>query len=188
MNNKRINEFYSNPIIAAVRNKEDLQDSFQTEVSTVFILHSSILNVKELVDMSRENKKNVLIHVDMVDGLGNDSEAVKFVADLVKPDGIISTKTNIIKYAKEYGLYTVQRCFCVDSAAIRTGIRSVEQISPDAVELLPGVVPRVVSKFISSVGKHIITGGMVQTKDDIIASLNAGAIAVSTSCKELWNM
>ncbi len=33
----------------------------------------------------------------------------------------------------------------------------------------------------------IITGGLIMDKEDVIQSLNAGAIAVSTSNKNVWN-
>lgn len=179
--------FYNNPIIAAARNKLDLEDSFRSNVVTVFLLHSSIMNVKYFVEMCKKNGKYVLVHLDMIDGLGSDMEAIRFINDEVKPNGVISTRTNVLKHAKECGLYTIQRCFCVDSAAVRTGIKSAEQISADAIEVLPGISTKVIRKYVSQLNRPIITGGLISTKEDIIASLNAGAIAVSTSCKELWN-
>ena len=179
--------FYNNPIIAAVRNKSDLEDSFQSNVSTVFILHSSILNARHLVELCREHGKYVLVHLDMVEGLGSDMEAVRFIKEVVNPHGVISTRTNVLKHARECELYTIQRCFCVDSAALRSGIKAAEQICPDAIELLPGIVSKAVYKFVSQLNRPIITGGLISTKEDIIASLNAGAMAISTSCKDLWN-
>lgn len=180
-------KFFDNPIIAAVRDMEDLEVSLQSKVSSIFLLTGSLLNIKKVVDQCLKENKNVFLHIDMIEGLASDIGAIRYLAEDVRPSGIISTRNNIIKHAKEYGFFTIQRYFCVDSLALNTGIKSIEQADPHAVELLPGIIPRVVAQVVRKVKKPIITGGMVTSKTDVIEALNAGAAAVSTSCKELWN-
>lgn len=55
--------------------------------------------------------------------------------------------------------------------AFRTGIRTIEQTNPDVVELLPGVIPKAVTYIVSQLKNPINTGGMVTTKEDVIAAL-----------------
>jgi glycerol uptake operon antiterminator len=179
--------YFANPIIAAVRDGRDLEESLQSDVSSIFLLTGSLFNIKQLV-LQCQGRKYVFLHVDLIEGLDNDAGAIQYLAEAVKPDGIISTRNQVIKYGKEMGLYTIQRYFCMDSLALRTGIKSIEQTNPDIVELLPGIIPRAVAYLTSQIKKPIITGGMVTTKEDVVENLKNGAIAVSTSCKRLWNM
>jgi glycerol uptake operon antiterminator len=180
------NRYFDNPIIAAVRDINDLEESLQSNVSAVFLLTGTLLNIKQLV-LQCKGKKYVFLHADLIEGLSNDLGAIRYLAEVVKPDGIISTRNNVIKYGRELGLYTIQRYFCMDSLALHTGIKAIGQANPDAVELLPGIIPRVVAYMVSQVKKPIITGGMILTKEDVVEALKKEAVAVSTSCKELWN-
>ena len=179
--------YFANPIVAAVRDSKDLEQSLQSDVSSIFLLTGSLLNIKQMVSQCRGHKY-VFLHVDLIEGLANDAGAIRYLAEAVKPDGIISTRNQVIKYGRELGLYTIQRYFCMDSLALRTGIKSIEQTSPDTVELLPGIIPRAVKYLTSQIKQPIIAGGMVTTKEDVVENLKNGAVAVSTSCKELWNM
>ena len=67
------------------------------------------------------------------------------------------------------------------------GDQSHGQANPDAVELLPGIIPRVVEYVATQVEKPVITGGMIISKADVLEALKREAVTVSTSCKELWN-
>lgn len=185
--NDQTEVFFRNPIIAAVRDSKFLQEAINSEATSIFLLTGSLLNIDAIVNFCKERHKFVFIHTDLVEGLGNDYGGIKYIAERVKPDGIISTRNNVIKIAKEFGIYTIQRYFFVDSMAIHTGIKSIEQNNPDAVEILPGVIPRAVKQIVAHVRKPVITGGMVAFKEDVLASLQSGAVAVSTSCLKLWN-
>jgi len=183
----RTEKFFSNPIIAAVRDEKNLQKAIESRVSAIFLLTGNLLNLSALVIPCKKRQKYIFIHTDLVEGLGNDTGGVRYIAERIKPDGIISTRNNVIRSAKQFGVFTIQRYFCVDSLALHTGIKSIEQTGPDAVEILPGIIPRVVEYMTTHVKKPIITGGMVACKKDVMVSLRSGAIAVSTSCLELWD-
>jgi glycerol uptake operon antiterminator len=178
--------YFANPIIAAVRDVSDLEESLQSNVSAVFLLTGTLLNIKQLV-LQCKGKKFVFLHADLIEGLGNDILAMRYLAEVVKPDGVISTRSNVIKYGRELGLYTIQRYFCMDSLALHTGLKVIGQANPDAVEILPGIMPRVIEYVAAQVKKPVITGGMVISKADVVEALKREAVAVSTSCKELWN-
>ncbi len=178
--------YFDNPIIAAVRDICDLNEALRSNVSSIFLLTGTLLNIKDIVTECK-GKKFIFLHVDLIAGLDSDFEALRYLAEAVRPNGIISTRNNVIKNGKVMGFCTIQRYFCMDSLAFRTGIRTIEQTNPDIVEVLPGVIPKAVAYMVSQLKNPIITGGMVTTKEDVIAALQNGAIAVSTSCKELWN-
>lgn len=57
---------------------------------------------------------------------------------------------------------------------------------PDYIEMLPGVIPELISEVRERTGIPIINGGLIRTKKHIENALAAGAIAVTTSDKTLW--
>ena len=100
-------------------------------------------------------------------------------------DGIISTRSHLIRAAKELGLITVQRFFALDSQ----GVDSIEEVlhasSPTLVEIMPGIAGKVIKRF--SKGKvPVIAGGLIESKPEVMEALSQGALAVSTRKKELW--
>ncbi len=87
----------------------------------------------------QEHDKLVFIHIDLMVGLGRDKEAVKYLAYNELCDGIISTKGQLVKEAMKYDLMGIQRLFLLDSEALRTGRSMLDNNSPSAIEVLPGV-------------------------------------------------
>ena len=56
----------------------------------------------------------------------------------------------------------------------------------DAVDILPGTMPRVISRLCGHLDQPLIASGLLVDKQDVMAALSAGASAVSTTCEELW--
>lgn len=177
-----------NPIIAALPHMDRFEEVLSSPAEVVFILSGKILEISEKVRMLKEKDKKVFVHIDLIDGLGKDLSAVDYIQQVVKPEGIISTRNNLIRYGKEIGLVTVQRLFLVDSLAFESGIKMIESHGPDFVEVMPGIIPRAIVELKKKIRQPIIAGGMISDKEDIIQALKAGAIAVSTSKKELWEI
>ena len=88
--------------------------------------------------------------------------------------------------AKEEGLLTVQRFFIVDSKAILTAYDAINASNPDMVEIMPGLMPEIIKKFVEKVKPSIIAGGLISTREQIEQALKAGASAISTGKEELW--
>jgi glycerol uptake operon antiterminator len=182
-----IESIKENPIVAGVRHGEDLQLALDSGVSTVFILNTDIFNVKSVVSRVKAAGKNVLVHIDFVEGLGKDQKAIDFIAQHAKPDGILTTKSQNIKYAREIGLFAIQRFFLIDSLSFKTTIRTIQSFQPDMIEIMPAVMPGVIKNIVAETNNMpVIAGGLINTKKDIIEALNAGALGVSTGKKELW--
>jgi glycerol uptake operon antiterminator len=56
----------------------------------------------------------------------------------------------------------------------------------DAIEILPGIIPKIIENLKERIPKPIIAGGLISDDDDIHKSLHAGAAAVSTIKSRLW--
>lgn len=177
-----------NPIIGAIRNADSDIDNIPQNIEVVFLLSSSILTIRDRVQDLREAGKKVFVHVDLIDGLGRDNTAVSYIKDTVKPDGIISTKNNLLRYGREIGLVTVQRLFLIDSLSFETGVNIIKNYRPDFVEVMPGIIPSAIEELSQQIDQPIIAGGMLNRKHEIIQALNAGATAISTTNRELWTL
>ncbi len=186
VDNYIIEKIRSFPIIAAVRSIDDLSDVYSSNSEVIFLLTSNILILKDTIDDIKQHNKMVFIHFDLVEGLGKDYKAVEYLKEVVKPDGIISTRNNILTYAKELGMPCIERIFLLDTQALKTGLNSIKQIEPTAIEVMPGVAHNVTRELATEVYHPIIAGGLVKTKEDVINALASGAVAVSTSEKSLW--
>lgn len=188
MRNIIIERIEENPIIAAVRDEKDLDAAIDSQVTTIFLLHADIFNIQRLVDRIRENGKSALIHIDFLEGIGRDNKAVDYIAEVIRPDGIISTKSSHIKYAREKGIFTIQRFFIVDSLSYDTTIKTVMSVQPDMIEIMPGIMPSVLRRISRKLSLPVIAGGLIESKQDIMEIVKAGALGASTGKKDLWSL
>jgi len=175
-----------NPIIAAVRDINDIMFAVHSPVTTIFILGGDILSIDEMVSSVLNSGKIVFIHIDLVEGIGKDAAGIKYLARYIKPHGLISTRNHLLKLAAEEGLVTIQRMFLVDSTSFQSGIKMIHASQPDLVEVMPGLVPKAIQSLRNEIHQPVIAGGMITCKEDIIHALQGGALAVSTSNKKLW--
>lgn len=172
-------------VIAAVRTKEELEDALKSPVSMIFHLNPNILTLTTTIDQVHEAGKKLLIHMDLADGIGKDRAGIYF-AKKAGVDGIISTRVKIIKDAREAGLYTVQRFFAVDSQSVQTTIEAAKNARPNMIEIMPGMMEKVIVRLKQEIDIPVIAGGLVETKNEIKTAMTAGATAVSTGVRELW--
>ena len=112
----------------------------------------------------------------------------KSLIALCHPDGIISTHPSLIRRARHQGLLTIQRAFILDSLSLNNLSGQLEQGKPDFVEILPGIMPRVITEISTRTRVPVIAGGLLRDKADVMAAMRAGASAVSTSAPELWDI
>lgn len=177
-----------NPVIAAIRSEDDLEQVIQSRVKIVFVLYGSLLTLADICKVLRDASKTVFVHVDMIEGLKGDMAGINFICQFTAPDGIVSTRVNIIKYARQFHLKTILRVFLLDSLSLKTGIKNILETSPDAVEVMPGIACRIIHEMDSQVTVPVIAGGLIVKKDQVLEALSNGAIAISTSKAELWDL
>ena len=181
--------FAGQPIIAAVKDDLELERALLSEVIAVFVLFGDILSIGGIVSRINKQGKHAFVHVDLVEGLSSREIAVDFIAASTAADGIISTKSAMISRAKSHGLIAIQRFFLLDSLAIRGIERQIRQKdSADFIEVLPGLMPKIILSLTSSLTTPVIAGGLVSDKEDVVAALAAGAIAVSSTNERVWSM
>ena len=176
------------PVIAAVQNERDIDVAISSGAGTIFLLCADIFNAGELVRKVEKAGKKAIIHMDFLEGIGRDTKAIDYIAREIRPHGIISTKSSHIKVAASKGLFTVQRFFLIDNKSFEMAIKNVASFRPDMVEIMPGVMPSVISRMNSKISIPVIAGGLIDSEQDVRDALAAGAVGVSTGKKALWSL
>ncbi len=176
----------AHPVIAAVRDMEGVQRAAMSPVRAVFVLGGSILNLEALCGAVQRSGKRVFVHLDLCEGLGKDAAGVDWCVRYARPDGVISTRSPLLRRASEKGLMTIQRLFLMDSASLSHGAKLLSAAAPDMVEVLPALVPKAITRLSRELKRPIIAGGMATEPAEVALALEAGALAVSTSERALW--
>nr|MBO2507015.1 glycerol-3-phosphate responsive antiterminator [Bacillota bacterium] len=175
-------------VIPALRHDRDLEAALRSPSRVLFLLNADLRTLRPVVDRCRAAGKAVFVHYDLVAGLSADRSGVAFLAGYARPDGLISTRSAVARFSKDSGVQTVLRIFALDSAALATALEVIERTAPDAVEVLPAVLPSWVFAEIRRVHRGpVIAGGLVRNRDDVRRALAAGASAVSASSPALWS-
>lgn len=174
------------PVIAAVKNEAQLARALAAECEVVFLLFGDILNIAGLTRRVRAAGKFPVVHMDLINGLSPREIAVDFLAETTQTGGVISTRPQLVRRAKELGLFTVLRVFVIDSMALESLSRERMGAEPDVLEILPGVMPEVLRRICARSPVPVVAGGLLSTKRDVLAALEAGVVAVSTTAESLW--
>ncbi len=174
------------PVIAAVKSEEGLARSLECESRVVFVLYGDLVTIPAITARIRKAGKTAFVHIDLVDGLASREVAADFIAQTTSADGIISTKPGIIRHAHTAGLLTVQRFFLLDSIALQNARKQLEGDAADFIEVLPGVMPKIIRRLAADTQKPLIAGGLINDKEDVLSALSAGAAAVSSTNPDVW--
>ena len=173
------------PIIAAGR--DDMwQAALASPAEVLFMLGANLLSVADRIAEAHEKGKYVLVHIDLAEGIGKDKTGIEYLRS-VGADGIISTRAGIIRSAREAGLLTVQRFFALDSQGIGGIGDMLESSRADMLEIMPGVIGKVIAKFAGG-RVPVIAGGLIEDKAEVPEALANGAVAVSTGSSSLWSL
>jgi len=172
-----------NPVIAAVTD-EKWPLAVESPAQVIFYLSANILTVEERVKTAHAAGKYVMVHLDLAEGIGKDRAGMRYLARC-GVDGVISTKAQLIRYAKEQNLITIQRFFALDSKGMESIEEMLRNTNPHLMEIMPGVIGKAIARFRKS-GIPVIAGGLIESKQEVTEALSAGATAVSTGQQTLW--
>lgn len=188
MNQRVFDRMVDSPVIAAVKDGAGLEVSCKAEeIQVLFILFGDICNITQIVKKAKDAGKLVFVHMDLIQGLSAKDVAVDFIKKNTQADGIITTKPALIPRAKELGLCTVLRFFVLDSLALEN-VQRQQGVKPDFIEILPGVMPKIIRRLCKHSRVPIIAGGLIADREDVVNALDAGAFSVSTTNQQVWFM
>lgn len=186
MSEKLLPALLKRQVIPALRSPNDLALALDLGLPAVIMLKGDIFDIERLAAQA-QGRASVLLHIDLMDGIGRDKAGLAFLKQQFGIAGIVSTRSSLVKEARHLGLISILRLFVLDSAAYTTGINLLNTLQPDAVEMLPGVaVPYIKEELARDVHSPIIASGLIKNTATIREMLAAGASAVSTSQSALW--
>ncbi|AST95303.1 glycerol-3-phosphate responsive antiterminator [Shouchella clausii] len=173
---------FTQPFIHALTDSQQENRCRNSNVDTIFLLTGKMHLLPDQVYCFQKQNKKVFVHVDLISGIESHTpDGMRYIAEVIAPDGIISTRSQSIIQAKKCGLKTIQRVFLIDTQAMEKAVQTVNKIKPDAVEAMPGLMPRVIKELVEMTTVPIVAGGLFKTKQEMESALHAGAVAVSAS-------
>ena len=185
---RRLAEF---PCGAAVKLDDDLRDDLDAALEgrpgVLFVLRGNGLELAPVVHRIHSAGKLAAVHLDLVDGLSTDTAGVRWLVRC-GADAIISSQGQAVGSARAEGVVAIQRVLCSTRGALELGLAAVTRAQPDIVELLPGVIlPEVADLVLPRLTVPLLAGGFIRAAADVRSVLAAGALAVTTSERALWN-
>ncbi len=184
MHNGIIDILERTPIIAATDHGGWMQ-AVDSDAEVIFHLGANINTVAQDIHAAKQRNKTVFIHIDLAEGIGKDKFGIEWLVSL-QADGIITTRSQLVRAAHDCGIMAVQRFFILDSKGMHSIAETIENTKPELIEIMPGVIPKALRIF-SGQGIPVIAGGLIETKAEATSALSSGALAVSTGKKKLWN-
>lgn len=175
-----------NPIIMAIQCDDDFSMLRNNENTVVFIHYGDIMTIPSIVKTVKAMGKYAFVNIDMIDGVSGSKTAVDFFK-MIGVDGIISTKPNLLKYAKTRGILTILRTFVIDSKSWRGIDKMMEASRADVINVVPGwgrIIQWTTERFV----EPVIASGLICEKDLVMEALNCGAIAICTTNHDVWEM
>ncbi len=174
-------------IIPAVRAPQFLAQGVKSPGKIVYFLFGNPEDIGEMADLVLAAGKVPIVNVDLAEGLARDEAAISFLVHR-RVQGVASTHPEPLRAARNLGLFAIRRTFLLDSAALESALRSLDQFEPDALEVLPGMsAPRIVDQL----RQHypylpVIAGGLVRTLREVEELIGKGVESVSVSDYRLW--
>ncbi|MFC4388744.1 glycerol-3-phosphate responsive antiterminator [Gracilibacillus marinus] len=175
-------------VLPAIRKMKDFEKVLESDLKHVIFLDTRISQLYRLVRLAKQANKQILIHADLISGLKVDQYGMEYLIREVKVDGVISTRNSVVSLAKKNNIIAIQRLFALDSLALQNNIKLVKQSKPDYIEVLPGIIPSVINEVAVATEVPIIAGGLIRNRDQIDEALASGAVAITTSNNELWQV
>jgi glycerol uptake operon antiterminator len=173
-------------IVKSIRDLDDLPIALETPNEFIFLQTGSLSTIVDVTNASKKHGKYVILHFDLIEGISKDAHGLKWLVENAKIDAISTTRTSLIRNIKSYGILAAQQMFLLDNHSITTGLNLVEKCKPDFMVVMPGLMPTVIEKITSNIKCPLIVGGLINKYSQAISVLDAGATAVATSDKKLW--
>jgi glycerol uptake operon antiterminator len=73
LNNEILDDVKKCPVIAAIRDIDDVDTALSRKIQCVFLLTGSILNIKYVVHCIKKARKRAFLHLDLVEGISKGS-------------------------------------------------------------------------------------------------------------------
>jgi glycerol uptake operon antiterminator len=174
------------PVAAAVKSSEDMQVALESDALLLFVLKGDAFQIEPSVAQAHQKGKGIVIHIDLVSGIGKDRAGIQYLRE-IGVDGVITSRSQLVAAGRAEGLVTIQRLLLIDDSALETGVRTMARAAPDFIEVLPGIIfPEVASILQQMLPGPFIAGGFIRNATEVASIEAAGAVLSSSSTYALW--
>lgn len=174
-------------IIPAISTHQTLRTFLKTDHEVGILMNFQLAQLEGLIQEMRDAAKKVFVHLELIKGLSNDEYGAIYLIQHFNVDGIITTKPKVIEMCQKRGTYAIMRFFLKDTLSLEQSLEMMTHQHPDAIEILPAI-PKMVHLVKNQISIPVILGGLISTPEEVDAAYQVGAMAVTTSNKELWNI
>ena len=177
----------TSPCCAAIVDGAAVDAALGSRVGILFILRADGLALVPLIERIHRAGKLVAVHLDLVDGLRADRTAVRWLAR-AGADAVISSRGELMRAVQREGMVAIHRLLLVRQGLLEPGFAAVARSGADIVEVLPGAILPDVRPLLPDLRVPLLAGGFIRTEGEARAVLAAGAVGVTTSSRELWDL
>src|SRR5260221_7954792 len=118
------------PVAAAIKSNEDMQVALDSQALLLFLLKGDAFELSQFIMQAHQRGKGVVVHVDLVSGIGKDRAGIQYLRQ-IGVDAVITSRSQLVAAGRAEGLVTIQRLLLVDDAALDTGVRTIARAAPD---------------------------------------------------------
>ncbi|MFL5702599.1 MAG: glycerol-3-phosphate responsive antiterminator, partial [Ktedonobacteraceae bacterium] len=83
------------PVAAAIKAQEDMQVALDSDARLLFLLKGDAFQLAPFVRRAHECGKGVVVHVDLVSGIGKDRAGIQYLRQ-IGIDAIITSKSQLV--------------------------------------------------------------------------------------------
>src|SRR5947207_449737 len=178
---------YRFPVAAALKSSDDIQPAMDSDAQLLFMLKGDAFQLAPFVIQAHRLGKGIVVHVDLVSGIGKDRAGIQYLHQ-IGVDAIITSRSQLVSAGHAEGLVTIQRLLLVDDSALETGVRTIARAAPDIVEVLPGIIfPEIAPILQRLLPGPFIAGGFIRSAAEVARVQAAGGILSSSSTYTLWH-
>jgi len=180
-------KFVKQSVVPSARTMEELENIIEkSDHEMIMVKFGDVNTLPGILDFIKKNHRKVLLHHDSLRGLARDYQGLEYLANL-GVQYLITTKPQMVKSIRKLGMHPLLCLFLIDSDALRTGLKSIAETSPEVVIVMPSSVPK---KAVLEIKKKarvpVIGGGMAFDEYALQMGRRNGFHAIVASQENLW--
>ena len=175
-------------VIPAISNTADLVAFLDSYADPwVMVKLGDINTLPNIVRRVHEKHKKIIVHHDSINSLSPDRSGIRYLAN-IGVDAVNTTRLHCISTIQHEKMLAILGLFIIDSSAVASAVRAVNENTPDFALLMPSSLPeRIIRKIKSETGCPLLGGGLCASAGELNLLLKAGLEGVTTSEKALWH-
>lgn len=177
----------ASPCCAALVGEEHLERALASRAPIIFVLRGNGLRLGPTIERIHAAGKLGAVHLDLVDGIAADARGVAWIARS-GADAIITSHGRLMPVIREEGRLAIHRVLLSRRSYLDTALSAAARARPDILEVLPGVLLPAITQLLPRLGIPLLAGGFIRSVEDVRGAMAAGAVGVTTSAADLWDL